>query len=1431
MRSKAIFMALLAFAFGDVEAARVTVSQASQAARAWASAGSGRRLGAKLGTSVEGASTLSATNGLQVHLVKLSGGTVLMSGDTEFEPVLAFTSEKGDCSSIDPKSPLWALLNADLARQQRAVQLRRLVATSSGTAGARTPSESRWTALLGGATPGVATATGARPISEDADVLDDLRVGILLKTKWGQSTLSGRKCFNYYTPGNCVCGCVATAFAQTMRYHRWPEGEVASFSGACMYKGVSTNLTTTGGVFDWENMPKTALTSGNEETEAQAIGRLTFECGVAVDMMYAMPDGSGSGASTDDVVPALTEKFGYASARWYGDTGSLSNDETIRERYVYPSLDAGCPVIFSIRGPGGGHAVVGDGYGYDMVGGAKTPYIHLNMGWTSQNDWWYNFPNIATGSNPEKFDGFDEINGVAYDIFPEKTGRIVSGRVLDIDGEPAAGVTVQLNGLEATTTETGVFAFIVTNEELPPGTYKITSSKDGALGELEVNVGPEGENGDCWGNEIELRNPSVRIARTGTEYSTLDFAIDAAENDDVLEILKPSELRKPRLIGVNCTIRPADEGTVATNFFAAGATLTVSNGVRVLFENVVFQNAAKHVALTVREDGTAAVRGSVGVDEIDTVTTNGFELAGAIDTAFFLDCKGQTKPKDVIGLISADVASLGDCTMNIRNKYNEELGGTVDEEGNLIWGAQPVPDAAAVVQLFDADGVTYTNYLSLGTLFNYVKPGATIVVRRDCSMTNAVEVTDDLAIVGTAGCVISSLQESSFWIYGGTLTVSNAVFSGYSADGLFNVDNGAKLVLADGARIVGQPAGSMAEAFSAVTVFEGAEVTLQPGCEIRDWESRQPEYECGGGVTVYAGGVLNLYGGRITGCRSLSYGGGIYIASGATVNLQGSVEVKGNEASRDPTGTGTGLLADDICCCDADSVFRLTGKVTSPDGSIGVSYYGTDEESGNREGDSFITVATDAQSATNSAAKFFCTVPERETKDTMVGAVSEDGATLVWEDVGKRCSPEDAVAAVIYAGEDGMATNYYRSVEDAFNELNVKIEADATVEILKSTNFPAGLVVQRSVLLCSHGAMPLDLTLSSGGDCGFLVGSGSSLVISNLTVGGADLDTTLVWAKGGSLTLAAGATLQDVAGVSYGTSGVSASDGATFTMERDSAILSCRNAYANEYGGFSTGGGLWANDTTVRLNGGQIAYCKAVVGGGVYFTPSCDVRISGDVEIAANNNVFVKDVSEGPNLYASSRDQITLAGDFTGSVGVVVDGSTNVFGKVDAAYFAAASVDDLTAGAAHFYRNLPGDDKDEVKGCVVTNGAVRLLVWKSALETDPETGKEYYEDDDETRYGLVDGEVPPVPVIVDPDPIAFESITRISDTEWKLIVTNIVPYCNYRLLWTKDLTKGFTSTGDWAQAAADAPKAWTTNVVTEGGAWFWRAEGKEGQKD
>ena len=90
MRSKAILVALLAFAF-VAQAAPVSERQAKLAARAWAAAS--ERFGTRLGSSVEKVREFSLTNGASFFSVKMKGGgAVIVSGDNEDSPIVAMSS-------------------------------------------------------------------------------------------------------------------------------------------------------------------------------------------------------------------------------------------------------------------------------------------------------------------------------------------------------------------------------------------------------------------------------------------------------------------------------------------------------------------------------------------------------------------------------------------------------------------------------------------------------------------------------------------------------------------------------------------------------------------------------------------------------------------------------------------------------------------------------------------------------------------------------------------------------------------------------------------------------------------------------------------------------------------------------------------------------------------------------------------------------------------------------------------------------------------------------------------------------------------------------------------------------------------------------------------------------------------------------------------
>lgn len=305
--------------------------------------------------------------------------------------------------------------------------------------------------------------------------VDDVRVAPMLQTQWDQRGDGwGNNCFNYYTPGHSYCGCVATAVAQVMRYHRWPQDAVTSKTYSCKVQdnyGVEStqSLTMNGGTYNWNLMPLNPYTTGYSDAERESIGRLVFDVGVALRTTFGTAYGSAANAAA--AMHALPDNFHYANAQaiWFNQSQNFAFTPERFQQLVVPSLDAGLPVVLSVNGTDGGHAIVADGYGFKD----GKFYVHCNYGSSGWGDGWYAPPEFSGMGYP-----FTVCIGVVFNISPTNTGSIASGRVLD-DGEPVAGatVTVKLAGgkfAEATTNEKGIYYFFG-----PAGTYDVSVNARG----------------------------------------------------------------------------------------------------------------------------------------------------------------------------------------------------------------------------------------------------------------------------------------------------------------------------------------------------------------------------------------------------------------------------------------------------------------------------------------------------------------------------------------------------------------------------------------------------------------------------------------------------------------------------------------------------------------------------------------------------------------------------------------------------------------------------------------------------------------------------------------------------------------------------------------------------------------------------------------
>jgi hypothetical protein len=459
-------------------AEEVSADSAGVAARRWLE--DDVALGCSLGSEIDSVRTCSPQADASFHVVKLKdGGFVVMSSDTTREPVVAFSSG-GDLVESDA-NPMWVLLKKDLslrieaeAATNRKSGLLKAAAGSSSSSG----NEAKWNRLLG-------KSGGLLRASQGAAVISDIRVAPLVQSKWDQEDVGDGHCYNYYTPSNYVCGCVATAGAQIMRYFEWPRSDVsvAPFTNPhCEVNGSTRTLTTQGGYCNWSQMP---LEPGDTITEDQRkeIGKLTSDIGICVGMSYAS---GGSSAGGYMLAEAFTNRFGYANALAAEWSTDISGNDDMKNALL-SNFDAGLPVALGLSGAGG-HEIVGDGYGYS----GDTLYLHFNMGWGGYDDAWYAPPQLAT----EQYN-FSVLDGFVCNVFTNSAyanGVICSGRVLDASGAPIANATVQAkkggNVVKSTTTnDKGIYAFVLAGLSSKTSTsYTMTAISGDSSASITVSL-------------------------------------------------------------------------------------------------------------------------------------------------------------------------------------------------------------------------------------------------------------------------------------------------------------------------------------------------------------------------------------------------------------------------------------------------------------------------------------------------------------------------------------------------------------------------------------------------------------------------------------------------------------------------------------------------------------------------------------------------------------------------------------------------------------------------------------------------------------------------------------------------------------------------------------------------------------------------------
>lgn len=280
------------------------------------------------------------TNNAPYYAFNLEHGYVIVSGDDEMTELVGY-AENGffDAENVPPQMQLWLDGYAEY-----------VAAVQSGKAKARK--------IL---------------LSDSPSVV----VEPLVTTKWNQDAPFNNFAPEYTDDNNntqrCATGCAATAMAQIMKFHNWPEQGVGHYSYEHQSFGtISSNFSEH--VYDWTNMIDRYNNGEYSNVQADAVALLMKDCGVSLNMNY----GPVSGASIYSYTPAFKNYFRYSSR-----TVNRSGCETAEfTKIITDELQEGRPIIYCGTGEDGGHAFVVDGYDTNY-------FLHVNWGWGGYSDGYF----------------------------------------------------------------------------------------------------------------------------------------------------------------------------------------------------------------------------------------------------------------------------------------------------------------------------------------------------------------------------------------------------------------------------------------------------------------------------------------------------------------------------------------------------------------------------------------------------------------------------------------------------------------------------------------------------------------------------------------------------------------------------------------------------------------------------------------------------------------------------------------------------------------------------------------------------------------------------------------------------------------------------------------------------------------------------------
>ena len=321
-------------------------------------------------------------------------GFVITGADRSFSPIVGYSFNGAFDTSRIPDNLGWWLDSYvdDVAAVKKSS------AKSTEIIAAQRDFRNEWDALERGG-------------SSYYDAKDAKAVEALVETRWDQGAGYNNYCPEY-NGGHSVTGCVATAMAQIIRYHRYPTtGYYHSSYTHTTYGLLRADYDSA--VYDYSLMP-VSVSAYSNAAQQNAVSLLCYHCGISVKMNYENPTHtSGSGAHSEDVPNAL-KHFGYLNSFYLNKNAYSSKWDSLLRH----DLDLGRPVYYSGSNSEGGHAFVCDGY-------RNNNRYHFNFGWSGYGDGFYTLTSV---------NGYSSSQGAVFNIVPCNMGIMRDTLYIAADG-------------------------------------------------------------------------------------------------------------------------------------------------------------------------------------------------------------------------------------------------------------------------------------------------------------------------------------------------------------------------------------------------------------------------------------------------------------------------------------------------------------------------------------------------------------------------------------------------------------------------------------------------------------------------------------------------------------------------------------------------------------------------------------------------------------------------------------------------------------------------------------------------------------------------------------------------------------------------------------------------------------------------------------